>query len=339
MSDKPLDWRDSNPIIRRFETLQLRTREVISGQCPLLIVYGPPGIAKSKEIMHQLRLLWEVEHEKWLNANPKPARRTAKQDDGRETFNEPYRIITGEISFPIFYCRMYWASRPGEVLFIDDVTSLSDRRIQSAMQQASDPTHNGAVRFGFKTAPPDELVPRKYSFEGGIIIVTNFRKDDANEGALLKQLFNPALLDRAKEVEFPWDEPALFEYVSRMAFGRDPEAGLYQYMLAETMAQNPSIGRDEEGLGFKGSSPETRHEEAIQMQKEVYEFLVANRERVRSMSFRTLRKWMSDRVNYPDKWQKLIEETLLPPTVKASAKDGAAGGGGRSHAYEERPLR
>src|ERR1044072_6313521 len=106
------DWRSTNVIYERMSTLQMRTREVIEGKIPLLIVYGPPGISKSKSIMYELNELYNREYQKWKEADPKPARRTAKKDDGKLVFNEPYRIVTGEISFPIFYCPMFWAPRP-----------------------------------------------------------------------------------------------------------------------------------------------------------------------------------------------------------------------------------
>lgn len=346
---KVKDWWDTNPISQKMTTMLLRIGEVIQGKIPLLIVSGPPGIAKTTSALYQLDLLFEAEYEAWLNKAPRKPRRTLKADDGREVFNEPYRIITGEITFPVFFCRMFWCSQKGEVLLIDDVASIADRRIRSVVHQAADPSHNGTVRYGFKTAPPDELVPRKYSFQGGIIIITNLRNDDPTEADQLRKLLGPALIDRAEFVEFPWDAPALYEYVTNLAFGTDPEAGLYKYLLAETREQNPLLERDKEGLGFKGSSPQNRHKEACAMMLDVAKLFKQHYEQNRvphdAISFRTLRKWLRDRVNHPTAqrgpdgkmqkdWKGLIEENLLP-LPKESSKDQIKNT--RTSAYEERP--
>jgi hypothetical protein len=112
MSDDPKPWADTNAIWRSMKSFRTRIAEVLRRPVKPKIVYGPAGTAGTSTFIRKLQA----------------------------------PTITGKISFPILYRTVYRASRPGEVLFVDDVACLSDRRIQSAMQQASEPAHDGAVR-------------------------------------------------------------------------------------------------------------------------------------------------------------------------------------------------
>lgn len=327
MTNGKTDWRENNIICVRMRHLMLRTEDVINGDTPLLIAYGPPGIGKSKGVFYKLKIYSDMLEQKWKANNHQPERRSAhdEQNPTVVSFNPPYRVVTGQISYPVFHGVMYHASYRGEVLLIDDVTSLSDPKIQAALQQSSDPTHNGLVQYGVRAKLPDDTAPKKFNFMGGTVLITNFRKDDPDSVKAMRTLFNPAVLDRAEEVDFPWDEAPLYQYVTKLAFGNDPKQGLYEFMLKPRAFE--ADNRDMAGLGFKGG-----HKQAIALQQEIFEFYRAKRARVTQPSFRMLRKWMTSRILHPKEWEELIEGSLSPlPTLNPKNDKGP------EHAHLERP--
>lgn len=294
----------ANPIDRKHAELAVRVQEVLDGRTKLLIVYGPPGIAKSVSINRVLARHYFIEKKKWEVAERKPPRRTTMVQDefGRDrlAFRAPFSVVQGGYSFPMFFCAAYWASDPNEVIFVDDVITLGDRRIQSFLQQATDPTHNGRVRYGYRVQLPDEEVPKEYNFHGGIIICTNFRKGLVSTAKHFAQLFPQPVIDRATEVEFPWERNALFDYINREAFVK---RGLLKYLRAPT---DPLISDDQRGLGFVGSD-----EIADEMLSDVQSYFHHVRNRIVQVSFRWVRDVMKDRFLYPSHWKQLTESNRL----------------------------
>lgn len=316
-------WPDDNEIYRQMQTSMMRVKDLIEGRAgKLLIIYGPPGIGKSRGVMYELARYSKLKQAEWDEAEIKPERRTTMDDMGRQAFRPPYEIISGRITHPQFHCRMYYASHVDEILFLDDVQSLTDSRIQNALQLAADPTHHGMVSYNYRADLPDPEVPKRFPMLGGIVIVTNFRKSDERRA----QLFPPALLDRADEVEFTWDRSQLITYVMKMGFGKP--GILMNYLRAPNKAQNPGLSESKRGAGFRGSDAE-----AAKILQDVSELFAANTERVEIISFRILQRLINDRVWHPDKWVELADRNHFLPHREYKQVPG----GGPQHAYLERP--
>jgi hypothetical protein len=320
------EW--ENPVYRKIKEMRYRVRQCINLQVRFLIIYGPPGIGKSEGIYVELKSYSDKLRAAWLAAQPKPERRTVFAEDGTVQFNPPFSLVTGQISFPQFHCAMYRAAYPGEVFFVDDVASVGDRRIQEAIQQASDNTHNGLCAYNFNASLPYDDVPKKYNMRGAIILVTNFRRGHAP--GEMGQLFTPALLSRAVEVNFPWDKKALWQYVDRMGFDKaiEKNRGLYRYLRRPSPQDEPEYPTIMQGLGFKGSDTEAR-----KILSDVRTFFLKNEARAQEVSFRVLRKILSDRVNCaPNEWMEYADAHLSDRPSLDPKMDG-----GSTHAFIERP--
>jgi hypothetical protein len=170
------DLRAKNPVYRKMGELRQRTVEVIVGRTRLLIVYGPPGIGKSIAVYQMLDVHYQRSKRQWDDQEQKDDRRTMQGENGEQAFRPPFSVIQGGTSLPVFFCNMFWASCPQEILLIDDVSSIRNKLIQAALQQATDPTTNGMCYYNYRARLPDESVPKRYQFRGGIIILTNYRK-------------------------------------------------------------------------------------------------------------------------------------------------------------------
>jgi hypothetical protein len=317
------DMRLKNPVYRKMAELRQRSIEVIAGRARLLIAYGPPGIGKSIAVSEMLDAYSRHEHKQWLAQPNKDERRTEDDGSGVPAFRPPFSVIQGGTSFPVFYCRLFWASYPGEVLFVDDVSSLNNKAIQACLMQATDPTHNGRVYYNFRVDLPDDMVPKRYSFRGGIIIVTNFRKTERDKK--FREMFSDPVLDRAIEVDFPWDKNHLLDYVVREAFTK---RGLLKYLVAPA---DRGLPQPQQGLGFTGSDPE-----AEKLLDEVRDFFVDKIDRVPQISFRTVQKILKDRVFYPNHWRTFVDDTVLGPMPRRDRPENKSA---PQHAWVERPER
>jgi hypothetical protein len=276
-------------IDRKMVEVRARTAQAIRGQIPLLYISGPPGIGKSEAVVSML-----AEHSRREEADWRKKNRDEKLDDRRTYYNEdadilafnpPFRIISGGSTFPIFFTRMYWASYIGETLFIDDPTTLTDKRIKSALQCASDPTNGRWVEYNAKVEikgiPKRHGVPA-YQFLGGLIISINQRRGER----AMREIISSALMDRAIEVAFPWDRKQLVDYVNRKAFN---ESGLLGYLHRPPNPRNPDRG----GLGFTGDD-----RAALVLLSEVQDFYLDHHLAL-NPSFRTVRQLLADRVRFP----------------------------------------
>lgn len=165
----------ANPVYQRHAILKHRALQVMTGDLKFLIGFGPPGIAKSAVISKLLGARTIIDREKWeAHPIPKPSRRTIHDPEtGEDRFRPPFVLIQGGISAPVFHCRLYRTSSRNEIMFVDDVTSLGDQRIQGMLQQATDPTHDGYCSYNYKAKLPYADVPHEFHFRGGIIILTN----------------------------------------------------------------------------------------------------------------------------------------------------------------------
>lgn len=296
-----------NPIDRAKAELRDGVAQVIKKDINFLVLYGPPGIGKTRDIEEMLAVYYAIEKAKWEKTpdEDKDPRRTMLNEKTDELeFRPPFTVITGGISFPEFYKRLYWSSKHGEILFIDDAITLRDPRIQSALQQATDPQTNGRVQYGFKAKlvqedEPD--VPKEFYFDGGVIVCTNFRKDEMGKSERSRQLFGDALLDRIDgEVEFTHERQWLYDYVNREAFEK---RGLLTYLKAGKDAKIPKSKR---GLAFAGSDAD-----CDRLMGEVQAFFIENIDRVKSISFRTVRKMLRARVNSPREWVSYCTNNYL----------------------------
>jgi hypothetical protein len=306
------DLLSANPVYQAHAILKHRATQVITGRLKFLIGYGPPGIAKSQTINQLLAAVTEIERQKWdAHAIPKPQRRTIHDPEtGEDRFRPPYVLVQAGISFPVFFCRLFRTSRRGEIMFVDDVISLSDGRIQGMIQQATDPTHDGYCAYNYRAKLPYPDVPNEFHYHGGLIILTNFNRDEAHRKDSFKHLFNEAVLSRAEEVHFPFDRGPLLEYIlieaikkrGLMGFLRAPRgAGLED-------AADGDMHQKDEGLGFRGSD-----DEACAMIDEVGAFLLQNAARVERIEFRVARKLLRDRVFSPQSWRLLADKDILRP--------------------------
>lgn len=308
------DLLSSNPIYQHHATLKHRATQVLLGRLKFLICYGPPGIAKSHTINQLLAALTVIERRKWdEHPIPKPDRRTIRDPEtGEDRFRPPYVLVQAGISVPVFFCRLFRVSKRGEIMFVDDVTSLANQGIQSIIQQATDPEHDGYCSYNFRAKLPYADVPKEFNFRGGFIILTNWNREGAAGKAQYKQLFNDAVLSRSEQVHFPWDRGPLLEYVLIEAIKK---RGLMKYLRAPLGAGIVSnfdgdLHQKDQGLGFSGTDAD-----AGRLIDEVGKFLLQNANRLEHIEFRVARNLLRDMVFSPNSWRMLADKDILLPHV------------------------
>lgn len=321
---------DSNPIYLTMIQLETKLQQMRRALIKFMIVYGPVGIAKTERVQYLLEQLDALEREKWnrlRNSQKAGHRRSIEDEDSGEYVYRPIWIQLGsKVTEPELYHAMYWTSQIGEFLFIDDANSMHHDSNSGLLMQAT--AGNGAVSYNVqkkiprKPGDPIGGISKRHNFHGAIIIIDNHDKGNSQVG----ELFKPAVISRAagNEVVFSRQRQHLFDFVYHTAF---TTTGLARYLFAPTvlMQFNMKITIDERtaGLGFgldeqgKPNMPvKERNAAAKQMLLDVRTFFAKYADYMTEISYRPLRAFMLNRMEYPDTWEneckKLLSQRRLP---------------------------
>lgn len=239
----------------RFEIIQLMTDACLSGSARALIVSGPAGVGKS----------WTVE-QRLKEYDP---------DEVAHTITKGFVRATG-----LF--RLFWSHRdPGRVLVFDDADSIFfDETSLNMLKTVCDTTETRRVSWAteheFIDEDTGEPIPRRFTFSGAIIFLTNYDFDRLiMQGHKLSPHLE-ALVSRAHYVDLSMR--------SRRDFLIRIKQVVREGMLADLT------------------------EEA---RLEVMAFIDKHADRLRELSLRIAIKISNIRKAEPDVWEKLARVTCL----------------------------
>jgi hypothetical protein len=129
------------------------------------IIVGSPGVGKSYSLSSMLKTAGLKEGQ--------------VQDRGRYD----YTIVKGSISERTFHETLFWHSRNGKFLILDDCTSAErDPEVMGMLNAAMDSTNPVVTRASVRTYYSNGIeIPNSFQFNGSIIILSNmFSRERAN---------------------------------------------------------------------------------------------------------------------------------------------------------------
>lgn len=144
----------------RFDVLDDMTRAVKQGKVRAMIVTGAPGVGKSHGIERVLAL-----HDMMATVGDDPSLKG-------------YDIITGAISPLHMYLNLYMYKEQENVLVFDDVNVWNDEDMLNMLKNALDTSKRRFIGYKKQSRVLEDAgIPTKFEYKGGIIFVTNVRKE------------------------------------------------------------------------------------------------------------------------------------------------------------------
>ena len=160
---------------------------MLRGNCPSLIISGPPGIGKTYTVIKVV--------ENYINY-------IAPLMDEELTHD----ICSGTMTPVNLYQRLYENRSPGSILILDDIDSVFDNeRSLNLLKSALDLTPGKTIGY-FSESPSlrRQGIPKEFMFYGSVIFLTNI--DFKNEAKTLKPHLD-ALLSRSQYIDIGLKSP------------------------------------------------------------------------------------------------------------------------------------
>lgn len=239
-------------IMDRFEVMEDMTRAAVNGDTRSLIISGPAGLGKSFTVESIL-----------------------------EQSGSSQEIIKGYICAPALYKMLYRQRHRGCVLAFDDCDKIIlDEVGVNLLKAACDTTDERMISYMVQGDIIDEEtgegIPKKFLFEGTVIIITNLDMD--------------AMVERGHKLA-----PHLTAIISRTHYIDLSMKTTRDYLIRIRQVVKGGMLRDR-GL--------EQHEE-----DEVMEYVNQNFSRLREMSLRMVIKISNNRAAHPTKWRKVCDVT------------------------------
>lgn len=253
-----------NRINQRINVMRRITQGVIDGSMPSLIVYGGPGMGKSHTIMADLK--------------------AATQD----YYDFDYDLIKGSVTVPGLYEALFRA-RDGGVIVLDDSDAVfKDEETLNLLKAALDSSDERVISWRKQSGWLSKIAAdydvdvdevRNFTFEGGVIFITNVNLPEKHrKGGAMSEHFG-ALISRSFFVDLTIDSPRARSVYARQVF------------LKGGMAE------------ANGLTPV----EAV----EVMDYVHENRQKLAEISLRTVTRISKAFVSDRQGWKDIVEVTMM----------------------------
>lgn len=239
----------------KFETIDIMVQGSIKGDHPALVISGPAGLGKSYSV------------EKALN----------EYDPG----GEKTTIIKGMVRATGLYKALWDHRFPGQVLVLDDADSIFfDETALNILKAVCDTKRQRTVSYlsetVFVSEKNSETIPKRFTFEGTVIFITNHDFDEMIENGSRLAEHMAALMSRAHYVDCGMKNRRDYDIRLQQLY----KLGLLSDLLDSEKAQD-----------------------------EVKEFISTNRDKLREVSARMAIKIAGLRKSHPKDWAKIAAET------------------------------
>lgn len=146
-----------------FSVLETMTESVAAGEITGLVVYGPAGVGKTYNIIKRLEDF------------------NSHMEDLVEGFGINYEMYKGYMTTIALYKLLYKFRHEGNVLVLDDIdTVFGDLESLNLLKAALDTTDVREVSYNAESnALNSEGIPKKFQFNGSIILATNINFEKA----------------------------------------------------------------------------------------------------------------------------------------------------------------
>lgn len=195
-----------------------------------------------------------------------------------------YEVVKGAMSAIGLYSKLYKYSDSKSVLVFDDCDSvLLDDVALNILKAALDTSKKRTISWNTDSRIlRSEGIPDKFEFKGGAIFITNLKFENVRSKKLQDHL--SALESRCHFIDLQMDtdrEKCL--RIKQIVF--QPESG-HEGML-------------------------DAYEFEPEVKEEIVDYIMANREKMRELSLRTVLKVADLRKSFPDNWQAMSEVTVM----------------------------
>lgn len=247
-----------------FNILKEMTRAVASNIVKGLVVSGPAGVGKSHTVestlVNDLTVLGLIR-----NGQPQ------------------YEMITGGMSAPMLYQKLWEYKEEGQVLVFDDCDGvLYDEDTLNILKAALDSKKTRKICWNTRSLHLERKdIPNSFEYKGGIIFITNID---------FKSVRSPRISNHLEAI------------VSRCHYMELGMQSTREKMLhiKDVLDQNNLLN----GYGFNDDE-----------KQEVVKYIEVNAEKLREMSLRTVLKVADLRRAMPARWTKFADKNVLKPTT------------------------
>jgi hypothetical protein len=243
---------------QRFDILKEMTGAVKQGTVRAMIVSGPPGVGKSfgvEEVLTRSDLFDQM-----TSSKPK------------------FEIVKGAMSAIGLYTKLYEYSDHKNVVVFDDCDSvLLDDVSLNILKAALDSSKKRTISWNTDSSVlRREGVPDRFTFNGGVIFITNINFENVKSKKLQDHL--AALESRCHYIDL------------KMSTDREKVLRIKQ-IVSDGML--------------------THYRFSDQEQEEVVDFIMDNRSELRELSLRTVLKVADLRKSFPLRWQDMASVTVM----------------------------
>jgi len=204
----------------------------------------------------------------------------AKDDMFAQLGDRPpkYQFVKGAMSAVGLYAKLYEFSRSDEVLVFDDCDSvLMDDLSLNILKAALDSSKKRMIHWNTDSRSlRSEGIPHSFEYRGGAIFITNLKFENVRSKKLRDHL--EALESRCHHIDLGMDTDR--EKVLRI-----------RQIVEDGMLDN--------------------YELASNIKRDIVDYVVENRKRLRELSLRSVLKIADLAAAYPDRWQKMAEVTVM----------------------------
>jgi len=189
-----------------------------------------------------------------------------------------YEFVKGAMSAVGLYAKLYEYSARDEVLVFDDCDSvLMDDLSLNILKAALDSSKKRMIHWNTDSRSlRSEGIPHSFEYQGGAIFITNLKFENVKSKKLKDHL--EALESRCHHIDLGMDTDR--EKVLRI-----------RQIVEDGMLDAYELSRD--------------------VKRDIVEYVVENRERLRKLSLRSVLKIADLARAYPDRWRKMSEVTVM----------------------------
>lgn len=246
-----------------FDILEEMTKAVASNVVKGLVVSGPAGVGKSHTVENTL---------------VKTLGLMAAFKNGMPQFE----FITGGISAPILYTKLWSYREEGQVLVFDDCdNSLYDEESLNILKAALDSKKTRKICWHKDSRIlEDRDIPNSFEYKGGIIFITNIDFNNVRSPRISNHL--AAIVSRCHYMQLGMN--SIREKIIH---------------IKSVIERNNMF----HGYGFEDSERD-----------EVVKYIEINAAKLHEISLRSVLKCADLRKAMPDRWQKFADKNLLRST-------------------------
>jgi hypothetical protein len=259
-SDTREDSEISAEIRETFNILEEMTKAVASNVVKGLVISGPAGVGKSHTVESTLV-------------------RTIGMLGMLRDGQPQYEFISGGISAPILYTKLWDYKEEGQVLVFDDCDSaLYDEESLNVLKAALDSKKVRKIAWNKESRILERKdIPKSFEYKGGIIFITNLDFNNVRSPRISNHL--SAIVSRC--------------HYMQLGINSVREKLIH---IKDVIERNNMF----HGYGFEDTE-----------KNEVVKYVELNADKLREMSLRTVLKVADLRKAMPDRWIKFADKNVL----------------------------